>query len=612
VAMTSSSVSVLIKARDEASRKFGHVGHSAAAMGSALKRVGGMVAMYFGARQMGSLILFGAAFEKTMSRVGALAEASGKDLKNLTDTAKRLGETTEFTANQVAQGMTFLAQASFKTDEIIAAMPHTLNLASAGQLELSEACDITAGIMRGMGHDTTQLRDDVDLLAVGFTKANMNLSMLGEAFEYMGPLGRTAEKSMVELIATLQVMAQANVRGSKAGTSMRQIMGRLSGSVPIATKAIADLGVETVDAAGKLKSMPDIINQFNKSMADMGPAEKTAVILQIFGQRAGPAMAALVNEGAGAIENYMKLLQGSSGRAAAIAAEQLDNVAGELTKIKSVSSGIVIDIFMKQAEALKNYLTKFREGLSVFGALIDNAGLIMDIVWNKMSLGLYGFWEDIKHFFGSTIPELLLWFGRNWRQIFTDIWNSTNTIVMNMGYNLRNFFVSVWHWLKGEGFDYTWTGLLEGFESTLEELPKIVKREMTATERALREEIDELKEELAANIVAKLEGDTMKVPVKVEPKEIPLEPESKEILKQFTQKGKLEPMITPYLTFEPGKKFEPQVQAARQTAENTRKQIMFLREMNTYMKRLLIAVQKGLPPFHNRQTESVLVPANLG
>jgi len=155
-------------------------------------------------------------------------------------------------------------------------------------------------------------------------------------------------------------------------------------------------------------------------------------------------------------------------------------------------------------EALATYLPGITESFQVVQVAIENWRLVMDIAMKSAKLNLIDFWEDVKHFFGVTIPDLLSWFGRNWKKIFTDLWHATKAIFVNMFENAKNFFTALWSWIKGDGFDFEWTGLLDGFEATLEEMPTIAARAMTATEKALAGQIADLREKFGQKLADKL------------------------------------------------------------------------------------------------------------
>ena len=162
-----------------------------------------------------------ASFEQRMARVKALTGATGKDFQRLSDEARRLGETTVFSASQAAEAMSFFALAGFKVDEILKAIGPTLNLAAAGQLEIAQAADIAAKIMAGMGLAADDLGRAVDVLTKAMTTANTDLAQLGDAMKFVGPIAKSAGIEFEELVAAIQLLSNAGIQGEMAGTTLR-------------------------------------------------------------------------------------------------------------------------------------------------------------------------------------------------------------------------------------------------------------------------------------------------------------------------------------------------------------------------------------------------------
>ncbi len=122
--------------------------------------------------------------------------------------------------------------------------------------------------------------------------------------------------------------------------------------------------------------------------------------------------------------------------------------------------------------------------------------LILRLAMVRAVYHIVQFANQVKYFFTVVIPATLKWFWENWRDIFTTIWNFTKTVIGNMWENIKNFFGNVWKWMKGEETDWQWTGLLEGFESTLKELPKIAEREITGLEKDMGVLIEKLNKDI--------------------------------------------------------------------------------------------------------------------
>jgi hypothetical protein len=115
--------------------------------------------------------------------------------------------------------------------------------------------------------------------------------------------------------------------------------------------------------------------------------------------------------------------------------------------------------------------------------------------------------EDLKHFFEESLPAYLKWLGENWGNLFKDMASITERTFTNMWGNAKRFFENLWKYLKGQEGDWKWTGLTEGFKSSLTELPKIAARQQTGLEKELADKIaknaggfqEKFQQNLAAN-----------------------------------------------------------------------------------------------------------------
>jgi tape measure domain-containing protein len=125
---------------------------------------------------------------------------------------------------------------------------------------------------------------------------------------------------------------------------------------------------------------------------------------------------------------------------------------------------------------------------------------VVDLAATNVLLGVVRIGNQIAYTFTEAIPALLNWFAGNWRDIFTSMWNYTTTVFTNMAKNIGGFFAAVWSALKGGGFNFEWTGLLDGFESTLKELPKIADRQIGPLEQALSDRAASLSTSLGVGL----------------------------------------------------------------------------------------------------------------
>lgn len=324
-------------------KSFGDLGNqvqdAGTQIGTAFTAAGGAVAV-----GLGFAVKTAADFESAMSRVGALSGATGEDLERLRNTAKKLGETTAFSATQAAEGMQFLAMAGYDTNEIIDAMPGLLATAAAGQLELGEAADIVSNILSGFGKQASETANVADVLTATFTSSNTNLQMLGETMKYVAPIAKSAGQSLEEMAAATGVLGNAGIQGSEAGTALRAVLIRLADPPKEAQKALEQLGVTITDSSGKIKPLSQIIGELNEATKGMSQSQKLATISTITGTEAASAMLTLMDAGQSTIEEFRTKLENSGGTAERIANQQLDNLNGSLTVLKSAVEGAMISI----------------------------------------------------------------------------------------------------------------------------------------------------------------------------------------------------------------------------------------------------------------------------
>lgn len=277
-------------------------------------------------------------FQSGMNQVQALTGATGHTLDALERQAKELGRTTQFSAGQAASAMGFLAMAGFEADQILAAMPGTLQLAASANMDLATTADIVSNILTGYGKDVADLAHVNDVLVAAMTNANTDLRMLGEAMKYAAPVASAMNVQFEEATAALGLMGNAGIQASMAGTSLRGALTRLANPTRQVQDALERLGIVTHDAQGELLPLVDIVRQLENSGASAGD------MMLIFGQRAGPAMQALVDQGADALEAFTDSLENSAGTAARIADVQMRGLNGSFRALRSAVEGLAIEV----------------------------------------------------------------------------------------------------------------------------------------------------------------------------------------------------------------------------------------------------------------------------
>lgn len=273
-------------------------------------------------------------FDKQMSEVGAVANATAGEMDELRKAAIEAGAATVFSARDAAQAEAELAKAGISTADILSgALTGSLDLASAGSLSLADSATIAASAMNTFGLAGDDVSHIADVLAAGANKSAANVEDLGLALQQVGLVAAQNNLTLDETVAVLSAMADRGLRGSDAGTSLKTALQRLSAPMDKARELMEALGISMYDANGNIVSIVDVAGQLQTTLKDLAPAQRNAALQTIFGSDAIRAGNVLYGEGAAGIREYIEAVD-DQGAASRVAAQKLDNLAGDVEQLK--------------------------------------------------------------------------------------------------------------------------------------------------------------------------------------------------------------------------------------------------------------------------------------
>ena len=335
-----------------------------------------------------------ATFEDRMLKVKGVIGATEEEYQMLTDMTKELGATTRYTAEEAAAGLEFLALAGMDTVTAMAALPEVLNLAAAAGLGLKETADIATNIMAGFGIAATELGKTNDVLTATFTNSNTSLHQLGEAFKFVGPVAKSLGFTIEETAAVLGVLGNAGYQAEKGGTALRNIMLALVAPAGNMGKLMKELGVDTTElgvdfassrnaldslgvviksSTGEILPFSNILGQIKTGLEQIpDPADRTATLIEIFGKRGGPQLAALLNQGVFAVTNLETKIKSLGGITSKIAAEMESGMGGIQRALVSAFNAIAIEVGEKSAEAIEDGARSMVDVIRVISNEVDS------------------------------------------------------------------------------------------------------------------------------------------------------------------------------------------------------------------------------------------------
>ena len=283
-------------------------------------------------------------FEAQMSRVQAIAGATGDELEQLTEQAIDLGASTSFSASEVAAGMENLASAGFTTQEIMEAMPGLLDLAASSGADLATSSEIAASAIRGFGLEASSSAHIADVFAEASARTNAQVEDMGYAMKYIAPVANTMGLKIEEVAAAIGIMSDAGIKGEQAGTTLRGALVRLTKPTDKMLGVMEELGISFYDNEGKMKSLTEMTSMLQEATKDLTDEQEQNALTTLFGTESLSGMVALINRGSGELADMTKSFEDCDGAAQDMADTMLDNTKGSIEEMSGAleSAGISI------------------------------------------------------------------------------------------------------------------------------------------------------------------------------------------------------------------------------------------------------------------------------
>lgn len=331
------------------------------AMGQTMKTVG-KVAIGTGLAAVGAGLVSSTKkyieFEDSITKAGSkfkdmdvTSEDYAEKLELLQVAARKVGAVTKYSATDAAGALNAMAMAGLTSEQSMALLMGTTNLATAAGTDLTSAVDMATDALGAFGFssiangimDTEEqtaflsgsLDRISDVVAKTTNMANTDMNMWFESVKMGAATFTSMGGTLEEFSGMVGILANAGIKGGEAGTALRNIMLNLGAPTKTAADALDKLGVQVYDSEHKMLPIIDILEQFEKSLAGVDAETKNAALENIFGKRGVGSFLTLMDAGTEQINKFVSALENSQGTAEAIARAQEKSLKGQLAALSS-------------------------------------------------------------------------------------------------------------------------------------------------------------------------------------------------------------------------------------------------------------------------------------
>ena len=307
------------------------------------------------ARNIGGIIV---GFDQAQADLGAISGKTKDELAGLTEQAKELGATTQFSATQITEMQIELAKLGFTTEQITESTKAISNFAAATGADIPSAAKLAGSALRGFGLEADEMERVVSVLGVATTKSALSFESLNTGLSTIAPVANAFGFSIEDSTALLGQLANAGFDASSSATATRNILLNL-----------ADSGGDLAKELGRPIKSADDLAEGLKELQEKGMDLATA--LELTDKRSVAAFETFM-KGSDSLVSFRDSITDVNDELQDMADKRLDSIQGQLTLLSSAWEGFVLGM----GDATNSSNT-FKDAI---GFIAKNLNQIMNVI----------------------------------------------------------------------------------------------------------------------------------------------------------------------------------------------------------------------------------------
>lgn len=341
-------------------------------------RSAGTSMINFGQQAIGAfaaIVGTAAQFEKEMTFVQAVTNATETEMGQLEAAAIDLAKNGIYGPVALSEAFVELAKAGASVQDIIDGVGEaSVQLATAADVEIAFAGENLINTLNTFNLEATEAGRVADILAGAANASSISLDDLFLTFKYAGPVAASMGVDIENLSEAISLLGLRGIRGSTAGTSLRQILLNLDPATEKATNRMKELGIVTedgtnlfFDASGKAKNLGEVFQILNDKMKDMTQQQRVEAMRDLFGVRPLPSALILMEQAAAGFDSMNEAIGRTT--AADVAAKRMDTLDGAIQQLKATIEAAFVEGGNPLLDGLKEIVQFITEAIRLFTEL---------------------------------------------------------------------------------------------------------------------------------------------------------------------------------------------------------------------------------------------------
>ena len=235
---------------------------------------------------IGDVFTTGYNFDKAMAGVYAVTDATDEaSQQQLRQNAILEAAGSSFNTADTAAAQYYAGLAGWDLDEITSGVHGIIKAAEASGEPLKKVSDIITDTISAYGAGADESMRYADVFAATATSSNTTITQMGDALKYVGPVAHMLGYDIEDTATAIGVLSDNSIKGSQAGTSLRNIMTRIAtnagatetklGALDIVTQK---LGVQFNDAEDNARPFVDFLEDCREAWHALDDEDKNAIL----------------------------------------------------------------------------------------------------------------------------------------------------------------------------------------------------------------------------------------------------------------------------------------------------------------------------------------------
>jgi TP901 family phage tail tape measure protein len=286
--------------------------------------------------------------EKSLSSLRSITGASASDMEFYKEQAKEIGVATTLSATQAVEAFKLIGSARpdlLKDKEALAQVTkEAVILAEAAEMELAPAAQALASTMNQFNLGAEDSSRIINALAAGSVEGAAEIKDLTDTIDKAGTVMNSYNVSVEEGVALTELLSTKNIKGSEAGTQLRNVLLAMS-----TVKALDDKAVKELEKFGvNMDFVMDTSKPFNDRLKEMSKisGDQTA-LLRVFGKENITVGQTILQN----VDQFEKLTDAVTGTNTAYVQAKInnDNLDGDLKQLSSAWEGLTLSTSAAQS-----------------------------------------------------------------------------------------------------------------------------------------------------------------------------------------------------------------------------------------------------------------------